>query len=130
MFIMVFGGNLGEWCKWGTCNELNERKGPIFSVKRDQNDEKSKNKSRNDGKMRMKEDDEADGDAVDPGVDDVRNRRKRRSMLPMSCLENDLNGSSRRHAPCKKKQGARRWVVGCKPGSLFLESPSAPPRSG
>ena len=41
---MVFGGNLGEWCKWGTCNELNEQKGPIFNVKRDQNDEKSRNK--------------------------------------------------------------------------------------
>ena len=53
----------------------------------------------------MTEDDEADGfdgDAVDPGVDDVRNRRKRRPMPPMPCLGNDLNGSSRRRAPCKK----------------------------
>ena len=36
--------------------------------------------------MRMKEDDEADGDAVDPGVDDVRKRRKRRPMQAMPSL--------------------------------------------
>jgi hypothetical protein len=37
-------GYLGEWCKWGTCMNLNEWKGPIFDVKRDRNDEKSRKK--------------------------------------------------------------------------------------
>ena len=37
MFIMVLGRNLGEWCKWGTCNELNEQKGPIYEAIMDRN---------------------------------------------------------------------------------------------
>ena len=32
MFIMVFGVNLGGWCKWGIRMDLNDRKGPIFDV--------------------------------------------------------------------------------------------------
>ena len=27
---MVFEGNLGKWCKWGTRIYFNEWKGPIF----------------------------------------------------------------------------------------------------
>jgi hypothetical protein len=30
---MVFGGNLGEWCKWVTRMEFNVWKGPIFEIK-------------------------------------------------------------------------------------------------
>jgi hypothetical protein len=37
-FIMVFGENLGEWCKWGTRMYFNELKGPIFDVKTGKND--------------------------------------------------------------------------------------------
>jgi len=48
-------GYLGEWCKWSTCMNSNEWKGPIFDVKRERNDEKSRKKfHEKDEKMGMK----------------------------------------------------------------------------
>ena len=43
---MVFGGNLGEWCKWGTRMYFNELKGPIFEVKTVKNDVETVEKQR------------------------------------------------------------------------------------
>jgi hypothetical protein len=43
-FIMVFGVNLGEWCKWGSRMYFYVLKGPVFDVKRDQFDVERKPK--------------------------------------------------------------------------------------
>jgi hypothetical protein len=56
-------------------------------------------------------------------------RSKRRSINVL-CEEPRVQPGRKEMAsrPLQKKpQGSRRWAVRCKPGSMLLESPSAPP---
>ena len=47
---MVFGGNLGEWCKWVTRMYFYVWEGPIFDVKWRQNDAVHKSRWLKEGK--------------------------------------------------------------------------------